>query len=96
MAFVMLTFTIPIGWYSLACCYIVLCFLILLKLFFCLKFFVFFSHFLNDQIGWSFTTESSFGIKGFSKVEIPTTIPQCKVSSCNNGVFPNGPYLPSL
>jgi hypothetical protein len=43
VVFTMLTFTIPIGWYNLACCYIMLCFLILLKLFFSLKFFVFFS-----------------------------------------------------
>jgi hypothetical protein len=95
VAFTMLTFTIPIGWYSLACCYIVLCFLILLKLFFSLKFFVFFFHFLNHSLVGVLLVRVALVLK----VLVGLTIPQPfhnKVSSCNNGVFPNGLYLPSL
>ncbi len=53
----------------------------------------FFPHFLNDTLVGVLLVRVALVLKVFSRVEIPTTIPQCKVSSCNNGVFPNGPHL---
>jgi hypothetical protein len=48
---------------------------------------------LNDTLVGVLLVRVALVLKVFSRVEIPTTIPQCKVSSCNNGVFPNGPHL---